>query len=505
VSATPAPALAARSLSKRFGGVLALDGAGLEVLPGEIHALLGANGSGKSTLIKILAGYHAPEPGGELEVRGVPVTLPLRPGEARAVGLAFVHQDLALIPSLSVLENLRLGELAARRGWYLPRRPERERACRALERLGVDLDPDARVGALAPLDRALLAVVRAVEEMPGAGVLVLDEPTAFLPRRETERLVGLLRGIAGGGASVLLVSHDLAEVRRIADRVTVLRDGRNVGTEAGDAAEKRLVELILGRALAPLPTARGGGRGQVAVRLGSVSGRALRDVSLELGAGEVVGLTGLAGSGYAELAYALFGASPGTTGRIELNGSAYDLAALTPAQALAAGAALVPADRLRDGSVGSLPVADNLALPVLGSLGRRLLLRPGRLVRHAASLLARFDVRPRDPRLPYGALSGGNQQKALLAKSLQARPRLLLLDEPTQGADVGAHRQILALVAEAAAEGAAVLYASADHKELAAVCDRVLVFAGGRVAHELAGADLTEERIGRLTLAASPA
>ena len=500
MSTTQSSALAARGLSKRFGGVLALDGAGLEVLQGEIHALLGANGSGKSTLIKILAGYHAPEPGGELEVAGVPAMLPLRPGKARELGLSFVHQDLALIPSLSVLENLRLGELAARRGWYLSRLREHERARRALERFGVDLDPDARVAALAPLDRALLAVVRAVEEMPGTGVLVLDEPTVFLPRRETQRLVELLREIAGGGASVLLVSHDLAEVRRVADRVTVLRDGRDVGTVRGDVAEDRLVEMILGHGIAPLRPPRGRRRRPAAVALASVSGRSLRDVSLELGSGEVVGLTGLAGSGYAEVVYALFGASPGATGGFELEGTVHDLAALTPKQALAAGAALVPADRLRDGSIGSLPVADNVALPVLGSLGRRLLLRPGRLVRHAASLLARFDVRPRDPRLPYGALSGGNQQKALLAKSLQTRPRLLLLDEPTQGADVAARRQILALVGEAAAEGAAVLYASADHKELAAVCDRVLVFARGRVAHELAGTDLTEERIGRLTL-----
>jgi ribose transport system ATP-binding protein len=411
------------------------------------------------------------------------------------------------VPSLSVLENLRLGELAASRAPLVRWRRERERARAALGRLGVEIDPAARVAGLSPVERALLAVVRAVEELRRAGaggtggVLVLDEPTVFLPRAETARLFGLLREVAAAGAGVLLVSHELAEVRGVADRATVLRDGRNVGTRAvAGVTEPELAELILGRPPeAAEPAERTVERG-ADVSVTALAGGPLRDVSLSLAAGSVVGLTGLAGSGYRDVGYLLFGARRAAAGRLRLGGASLDLAVLTPPRALADGIVLVPADRLRHGCVASLPVADNLALPVLGRLRGRIGLSPRRLARHARPLLERFGVTPAEPGLSYGALSGGNQQKALLAKWLQAAPRLLLLDSPTQGVDVGARRQILALVREAAAGGASVLYASDDHAELAAVCDRVLVLAGGRIAHEVAGAALSEETLGALTV-----
>jgi len=487
-------ALAARHLSKRFGGTLALDAAGISLQRGEIHGLLGENGSGKSTLIKVLAGYHAPEPGGELEVNGRGVALPLGTGEPRALGLRFVHQDLGLIPSLSVLENLRLEELAAARGARIAWRAERRRASETFARFEVDLEPRATVAELRPADRALLAIVRAVEAMPQRGVLVLDEPTAFLPTQQRERLFALIRRVAGQGSSVLVVSHDLAEVRGLADRITVLRDGRNAGTViAGEVETSALVELVVGRVLAPA-AARAPANSPSGVSVSGLSGEVVRNVSIDLGRGEVLGITGLPGSGFDELPYLLFGARRADGGRLVLD-EELDLTAQTPHRALASGIALLPADRSRDGAVGALSVGENIMLPVLDRYTEGGRLDRGRMRSDTAELLGAQDVRPAAPELTFEALSGGNQQKALLAKWLHTRPKLLLLDEPTRGVDVGAREGITAALRELADRGVAVLCASGDHDQLAQLCDRVIVLSGGRVADELTGAELSEERI----------
>jgi ribose transport system ATP-binding protein len=487
-------ALEAWDISKRFGGTLALDGVGISLLAGEIHALLGENGSGKSTLIKVLAGYHAPEPGGKLEVAGRPVELPLRTGEARPLGLRFVHQDLGLIPSLSVLENLRLEEIAAARGPRIRWRTERARAAATLARFDAKLDPRVTVGELRPAERAVLAIVRAVDAMPPGGVLVLDEPTAFLPAPERESLFALVRRIARQGSTVLLVSHDLDEARQLADRVTVLRDGRNVGTVAAASVKTaRLVEMVVGQALgldsAPAVAGRDG-----QVRLRGLSGDVVRDLSLELHDGELLGVTGLPGSGYEELPYLLSGARRPSVGRLFAD-KELDLATLTPGRALEAGIALLPADRERDGAVGSLSLEANVSLPVLDRFGRAARLHRRRLRREVAEMLDRHDVRPADPDAAFETLSGGNQQKALLAKWLQTGPRLLLLDEPTRGVDVAARRRIVAALRELAGRGVSVICASADHEQLADLCERVLIFSGGRATEELAGDDVTRERI----------
>jgi ribose transport system ATP-binding protein len=470
------PAVRLRHISKSFGGVRALDGAHLEVLRGEVHGLLGENGSGKSTLIKILAGYHDPEPCGELHVDGHAARLPLRPGEARTLGLAFVHQDLGLIPSLSVVENLRLTEFAVRRGWRISWNGERRRAAEALARYGVTIDPRAVVGELRPLDRALLAIVRAMEDLGAGGVLVLDEPTAFLPSAEAERLFALVRSIAEAGTSVVFVSHDLDEARRITDRVTVLRDGRTVGTVvSAETATEEFATMILGGRLAARPPACGAsGAAEGFVLVARLRGETLEDVSFDVGHGEVLGVTGLAGSGFEELPYFLFGARRAAAGTLELAGASYDLTRMTPAAALGAGIVLVPSDRARDGAVGSLSLAENLMLPALDRYRAGPCLERRRLVVAAGELLRRFDVRPSDPHMPYESLSGGNQQKALLAKWLQSRPSLLLLDEPTRGVDVGARPHIWALIRAAADDGAAVICASSDSEELATLCDRIL-------------------------------
>jgi ribose transport system ATP-binding protein len=497
------PRLDVRRLSKSFGGTRALREVDLSVLPGEVHGLLGENGSGKSTLIKVLAGFHDPDEG-ELLIDGEPVRLPLPPGQFRELGMSFVHQDLGLVEELSVLENLRVADIAASRSrWRIPWRRERRRARETFGRYGVRIDPSALVGELKPVERALLAIVRALEEIRavgrGHGLLVLDEPTVFLPREGVERLFALVRDAAAAGASILFVSHDLDEVREITDRVTVLRDGALVGTgDTRSTSETTFVEMIIGRQLAALPDVEHAdltGQ-QVGVSVKGLTGWNVAGVSFDMHEGEIVGLTGLLGSGFEEVPYLLYGARPARAGRLLLDGRMLDLTRLTPTAATRAGVALIPADRKTDGSVGSLPVGENMALAVLDRYFNGVALERRRMRRETATVMGTFDVRPNDPALPYGALSGGNQQKALLAKWFQTEPRLLLLDEPTQGVDVGARQQIFELVRAAVQErGMLVLCASSDYEQLSLLCDRVVVFGRGRVWRELVGGDVAKERI----------
>jgi ribose transport system ATP-binding protein len=476
-----APALEAREISKRFGGARALASVAITVERGEVHGLVGANGSGKSTLVKVLAGYHAPAPGGRLTVGGRRARLPLRPGDARALGLRFVHQELGLISSLSVVENVRLDELSAARWRWISWRREREQARATLARLWVDVDLRARVEELSPLERALLAIARAARETPA--VLVLDEPTGFLPRAERERLHDLVRRVARAGSGVLLVSHELAEVRKLAGRVTVLRDGRAVATvDASVVDDRELAALVSGAAQPNRPvSARGSPIGGV-FSVAGLCGRILRDVSLELRRGEVVGLTGLASSGFDELPYLLFGARRAHAGRLTLDGE-HDLTTMTPARAVRVGIGLLPAAREREGAAGALPIADNVLLPMLrryaGAFGLGLDRR--RLMADAAGLLLEHDVMPGDPRAPFGTLSGGNQQKALVAKWLGTHPVLLMLDEPLRGVDVRSRGELIQRIRAVAARGAAVVCASAEREQLSELCDRVLVFSNGRV------------------------
>jgi len=495
-------ALTVRGLSKSFGGVHALEEVGLIVLPGEVHGLLGENGSGKSTLIKILAGYHAPD-AGELEVHGRAVKLPLHPGQFRELGMSFVHQDLGLITSVSVLENFRIGEFAtSRRQWYIAWGRERRRAREIFARFGLHIDPDAVVADLLPVERAMLAVVRAVEAFrtaqgEGRGLLILDEPAVFLPRTGVEQLFSLVREIAASGSSVLFVSHDLDEVQEITDRVTVLRDGHVVGTTVTTRTSKeQLVEMIIGHRLGGFASEHLDFTNRaVAASVTALTGQYVRDISIELHEGEVLGLTGLLGSGFEEIPYLLFGARTCTGGHLTLEGRSYDLRSMTPDRALDLGMSLLPADRQREGAVGSLSIGENVMLQVLRRYFRNLRLDRRRMLNDARDVLTRFDVRPNEPQMTYDALSGGNQQKALLAKWLQAKPALLLLHEPTQGVDVGAREQIFAMIRQTAADGHSILCASSDYEQLAIICDRVLVFQRGRVTQQLVGNSITKDRI----------
>jgi ribose transport system ATP-binding protein len=514
VTAPSSPALVARNVSRSFAGARALTDARLEVRRGEVHGLVGENGSGKSTFIKILAGFHAPEPGAELEIDGPPVELPLRPGQFRELGMAFVHQHLALIPSVTVLENLIMLKLSSGTAGRVRWKRERKRARALLERFDLDLDLDSRVGQLTQVERAMLAVVRAASEIAGdtsdrTGILILDEPTVFLSEDGLQRLYKLIRDVVAGGSSVILVSHDLDEIRALTDRATVLRDGRVVGTvDSATATKARLVSMIVGHDLEALvrheDAAPADRRPVVLAARGLRSEfRPVHDESFELHAGEVLGVTGLAGSGFHDVPYLLYGAAPGATGRLRVADTDHDVAAFTPAKAMQARMALIPADRQRDGSIGALSVADNVTMPVLQGYFRGLRIHDRALRQDAATLLREYDVRPARPDLMYESLSGGNQQKVLLAKWLQTAPKILLLHEPTQGVDVGARLQIFETIRRVAAEGTAVLCASSDYEQLEQICDRVLVLGAGRVARELVATDITKARIAEQSLTAA--
>jgi ribose transport system ATP-binding protein len=334
---------------------------------------------------------------------------------------------------------------------------------------------------------------------------VLDEPTVFLPRDGVEKLFRLMRELAASGAGVLFVSHDLDEVRDVTDRVTVFRDGSSIGTtNTADTDEQQLVEMIIGRELSGVT-----GHAITAVRdrpgpatvVKQLSGGALHDVSFQIGKGEVLGLAGLAGSGFEDVPYLLFGAREAHTGTIALADQTLLLSKMTPRSAVDAGLALIPADRKAAGSVASLSVADNVSMQVASRYFRRGVFHRRELNADVAATLRKFDVRPSDPTALYGALSGGNQQKVMLAKWLQTDPSLLLLHEPTQGVDVGAREEILGIVRGLAEAGTTVLCSSSDHEQLALICDRVLVFSRGEIVGELVGEDVRKEQITERCLA----
>jgi ribose transport system ATP-binding protein len=502
------PLVRISGLTKIFGGQRALDGVDLTIMPGEVHGLLGENGSGKSTLIKVLSGFHVPDEG-TLEVGGREIPLPLQPGQYRSLGFEFVHQDLGLVPSLSVTENLLLGEIAMSRSVAYSWRAARERARAAFERYGVDIDPDAIVETIRPVDRAMLAIVRAVESIrggvDGAGndgpsMLVLDEPTVFLPRQEVGQLFSLVRRITSDGSSVLFVSHDLDEVREITDRVTVLRDGRTSGTAVtGETTGRELVTMIIGRELAEhqeSTPATAVGR-DVVLSVRNLSHGTLADVSFDLHDGEVLGFAGLVGSGYEDVIYSLFGATTGATGTVTAGGRTVDVATLSPRRAMSLGMALVPGDRKNAGSVASLSLAENMNLTVLDRFFRGWRLRQGSMRENVRALVDEFDVRPAVPELEYGSFSGGNQQKALMAKWQQIQPKVLLLHEPTQGVDIGARQQIFGMIRRSTATGATIC-ASSEYEQLETICDRVGIFVRGRLVAFVTGEDITKARIADL-------
>ena len=487
-------------LSKTFGATRALVDVDFDVRAGEIHGLVGRNGSGKSTLIKVLSGYHVPDPGSHLQLGGREVHLPITGREAASHGLVFVHQDLGLVPAYSVLENIRLNSWESRGFQRIHWKSERAGVEVELGRFGLEVDPETPVAALSQVDRAIVAIVRAMHHLgqDGTGkVLVLDEPTAYLPTDSVERLFEAVRTVSATGAGVIFVSHRTDEVLTITDRITVLRDGRLIDTVVtAETNEDRLVELILGRSLESFyPDPVHALPGDRVLTVTGLTGALVRDFDLTVDRGEIVGLTGLMGAGHDEIPYYVFGARDAAAGTIVVNGQTLQTSKATPTEAIAAGVALLPADRLNLSGSSVATVEDNVALPVLKRYFSRGRLQLAAVRDRVGGLLTTFDVRPAMPNLEFSALSGGNQQKALLAKWLQMEPSLLLLHEPTQGVDVGSKADIFSRITEAAEAGTAVVIASAEHEDLANICTRVVVFDSGRVVGTLSGAELTEERI----------
>lgn len=498
----PTPLLKIENLSKHFGGARALNDAHLTVSSQEVHGLLGHNGSGKSTLIKTLAGFHAPDPGARMWFNGKSVTLPMPSGGARELGISFVHQHLGILPSLTVLENLLLGDLATENRWAINWKKETRLARELLERYQIPIDPETTVYDISPVERALLAIVRAFRDLGkvgNAGLLILDEPTPFLPRKDVQRLFTLVRQVVSDGAGVIFVSHDIDEVLEITDRATVLRDGEVAGTfETRNASKDDIVAMIVGHHLERKAKPASSVRQQAALHVKKLSGSVVQNVDLSVAKGEIIGLTGLIGSGYDEIPYLLYGAKAAKSGTFTLNGTISaqgNIVQMRPQQAIEQGMALIPADRQNNAVIGSLSVTENLSMPVYERLGSPWAISASTLASNARQLMESFDVRPRNAELDVQNFSGGNQQKAVMAKWLQLEPALVLLDEPTQGVDVGAREQLFVHLRNAASKGAAIVVASSDFEQLESLCDRVLVFDRGQIVSELLGDDVNKNTI----------
>lgn len=498
----PVPRLEIRGLTKSFGGVHALSRADLVVMPGEIHGLLGKNGSGKSTLIKILSGFHKPDEG-TLVLDGKAVSLPIPPGHSEKIGLAFVHQNLGLLPEASVLENLNLGDDGRAGRWFINWKTEAERARQLFEQHHIDLDPLAAVSELSPVKRAQLAIVRAADRVgahfnhASPGLLILDEPTPFLPIEDVRELFSMMRRLRDTGVSIIFVSHDIDEVKEITDRATVLRDGHVIDSfDTAKTQREDIVTAIVGRSLSQERLVTNIELSAPAIAtVKNLEGQTVKNLSFDIVPGEILGLTGLIGSGYDEVPYLLAGAQGARNGELRLGTRTLDLPHTRPADAIDAGLAFIPADRQKLGLALDLSLTENAMLPlVTNGNGRFMLDHKGREEK-TAELMQRFVVKADAPQQAASELSGGNQQKILLAKWLQLGPQLILLDEPTQGIDVGARREIYERLLEACSRGAAVICATSEFEQLEQIAHRVLVFERGSVKAELRGAQVTKASI----------
>jgi rhamnose transport system ATP-binding protein len=471
-------------IQKSFGAVRALRGVDFDLRAGEVHALLGENGAGKSTLIKVAAGAHAPDSGGI--IIGGQRRARLDPAAARARGIACINQQPALFPDLTVEENLAL-RIEAPGGWRrVDWRARRRRAVELLGRVGAAIAPGAEVRELSMPEQQLVEIACALGT--GARIVIMDEPTASLTHAEQEKLFGIVRALRADGAGVIYISHRLDEVFALADRVTVLRDGASVGTHPmAGLTPSRLIKLMVGREMTQLypPSEKPAGGGVLALRATGCAVSGVRDVSFEVRAGEVFGLAGLLGAGRTELARVLFGLTPADAGEIRLGGTAVRIR--SPAEAIRHGIAYVPEDRRRHGVVLELPVAQNITLAARRRVFPHGWLRAAPERRMAEDFIARLGIKSAGPQAPAGNLSGGNQQKVAVARWLATQPRVLFLDEPTQGIDIGAKRELHALIRRLAAEGLAVIMISSDLPEVLGMSDRIGVMRGGTLAGILPG------------------
>ncbi len=482
---SPAPLLALRQLVKNYGGVRALRGVDFDLQAGEVHALLGENGAGKSTLIKVITGAHQPN-GGTLTLAGQRVAN-LTPSTARALGIACIYQQPALFPDLTVAENLALRLEATSASSRIDWPARRARAEQWLARLGAEISPEAEVRSLSMPEQQLVEIACALGA--GARIVIMDEPTASLTQKEQRLLFAVVRDLRKNGVGVIYISHRLEEIFALADRVTVLRDGQSVGTHAvGDIDEAGLIRLMVGREVAQIyPAAESTPGHRVALSLRAVGCRAsgVHNVSFEVRSGEIFGLGGLVGAGRTELARILFGLTPADSGEITLHGQRLTLR--SPQAAVAQGIAYVPEDRRRHGVVLELPIAHNLTMAIHRRFFPTTWLRFGAERALALDFIRDLAVKCAGPDAPGGSLSGGNQQKVSLARWLATKPKLLILDEPTQGVDVGAKSEIHKIIRRLAKEGLAVILISSDLPEVIGMSDRIGVMGGGTLRAILPG------------------
>jgi ribose transport system ATP-binding protein len=496
----PRPLLEMRAISKTFPGVRALDNVSLSVRPGEVHSLMGENGAGKSTLMKILSGAYQADPGGEILIDGQPVRID-GPLAARELGVAVIYQELSLAPNLSVSENIHAGRELRHGGrrWGTIDRKAMERDCEdVLKRLGATFGPGTLVGALSIAERQLVEIARAVHA--NARIIVMDEPTTPLSSRETEYLFKLILQLREEGIAIIYISHRMAEVYELSDRVSVLRDGAYVGTLERDAlSAERLVGMMVGRDIsgfykkehAPYDP------GEVVLSVRDVAdGRRVRGCSLDLHAGEVLGLAGLVGAGRTELARLIFGAEPRVSGEVAIDGKT--LHVHTPRDAIDAGLVYLTEDRKHQGLFLDMSVRDNINVAVCGRDARFGVLDRTRGAMRASEAIQSLSIRVPNSRVNVGALSGGNQQKVLLSRLLETRPRVLILDEPTRGVDIGAKSEIYRIINDLAKSGVGIIVISSELPEIIGVADRVIVMREGVFAGQLggyAGKPITQQAI----------
>jgi rhamnose transport system ATP-binding protein len=510
-----APLLQLSSVTKSFGAVRALKGVSFDLQAGEIHALLGENGAGKSTLIKIITGAHQPD-GGEIAIKGERIEK-LSPASTHKLGIACIYQQPALFPDLTVAENIGLRLERAKTFSRVDWNSRREQAQKLLQRIGAEISPEAEVRSLSMPEQQLVEIACALGA--GARIVIMDEPTASLTQKETHLLFAVVRELRKSGVGVIYISHRLEEIFQLADRVTVLRDGESVGTREvrssrGDEAqtssrithhasrneesqslltssptltEGELIKLMVGREVSAIYPPSESAPGDTVLSLNNLSCAAggVKNVSLEIRAGEILGMAGLVGAGRTELARILFGITPADAGEILLNGAQIKIH--SPQDAVAHGIAYVPEDRRRHGVILELPIAQNMTMAIHRRIFPGTWLRFGAEKQLALEFIRNLGVKTSGPDAPGNSLSGGNQQKVSLARWLATKPKILILDEPTQGVDVGAKSEIHKIIRSLAKDGLAVLMISSDLPEVLGMSDRIAVMRGGTIAAMLPG------------------
>jgi len=493
------PTLEMRRISKTFPGVKALDGVQLKAWGGEVLALMGENGAGKSTLMKVLSGAYSADPGGEILIDGQKVEVN-DPIHAKRLGIAIIYQELSLAPNLTVAENIFLGDEIAHRG-LVDRKAQRESCIEVLERLGATFGPATVVNTLSIAEQQQVEIARALHA--DAKILVMDEPTTALSSRETEKLFELVKQLRRDGIAIIYISHRMAEVYELSDRVSVLRDGTYVGTlEHAEISAEALVKMMVGRELNTFYTKQhdasaGQGREVLHVEGMTDGGRRVHPASLTVHEGEVLGLAGLVGAGRTELARLIYGADSKAGGEVRLDG--HPIRIETPKEAIDHGIAYLTEDRKSQGLFLDMSVLENINLGVIDRDAKRggvLDLKAGK--RRAAGAIEALGIRVAHPGVGVGSLSGGNQQKALLSRWLETEPRVLILDEPTRGVDVGAKSEIYRIIDELAGKGIAILVISSELPEIIGICDRVVVMREGHIMGEVGGTsgrEITQENI----------